>query len=198
MGTPEYMSPEQLYSADRVDHRADLYSLGVMLFEMLAGERPAIGEDAAAIVGNVMAGKVKRLETLAKDLPPELVAVVHKAIDPDKGRRFQSAADLRLALAPFAEQLSHAGRLAATPPPVGVSATPPATATRAPQTSASPVAAKPPITADEPDAEPATRGGVAPTCRPTTPRPKVTRPPSARCRRRARSSPAALKKRPKT
>ncbi len=60
MGTPEYMSPEQLYSADRVDHRADLYSLGVILFEMLAGERPAMGEDASAIVGNVLAGKVKR------------------------------------------------------------------------------------------------------------------------------------------
>lgn len=61
MGTPEYMAPEQLYSADRVDHRADLYSLGVMLYEMLTGERPAYGDDAAAIVSQVAAGKVKRI-----------------------------------------------------------------------------------------------------------------------------------------
>lgn len=156
MGTPEYMSPEQLYSADRVDHRADLYSIGVMLFEMLAGERPAIGEDAAAIVGNVMAGKVKRLDELDKSLPAELVAVVHRSIEPDKGRRFQSALEMRTALAPFAGQLSHAGRLAATPVPAGVSGFPPPVDTT-PQ--------KPPITADEPALQPATPG-VAPTLPP--------------------------------
>lgn len=156
MGTPEYMSPEQLYSADRVDHRADLYSIGVMLFEMLAGERPAIGEDAAAIVGNVMAGKVKRLSDLDPSLPAELVAVVHKGIEPDKGRRFQSALDMRSALAPFAGQLSHAGRLAATPVPAGVSGFPPP---------AEPAVAKPPVTADEPALEPP-KQGVAPTLPP--------------------------------
>ncbi|MBK7584992.1 MAG: protein kinase [Myxococcales bacterium] len=162
MGTPEYMSPEQLYSADRVDHRADLYSIGVLLFEMLAGERPAIGEDAAAIVGNVMAGKVKRLDELDKSLPAELVQAVHRGIDPDKGRRFQSAVDMRSALAAFAGQLSHAGKLAATPVPAGVSGLPPP-----PDADTSKVAepAKPPITADEPAPEPA-KPGVAPTLPP--------------------------------
>ncbi len=159
MGTPEYMSPEQLYSADRVDHRADLYSIGVMLFELLAGERPAIGEDAAAIVGNVMAGKVKRLDQLDPSLPGELVAVVHKGIDPDKGRRFQSAVEMRSAIAPFAGQLSHAGKLAATPVPAGVSGFPePADQPAAP-------ADKPPITADEPALDPP-KPGVAPTLPP--------------------------------
>ncbi len=171
MGTPEYMSPEQLYSADRVDHRADLYSIGVILFEMLAGERPAIGEDAAAIVGNVMAGKVKRLEELDASLPRELVAVVHRGIHPDKGQRFQSAVEMRTALAPFAGQLSHAGKLAATPVPAGVSGFPPPVET-APQ--------KPPITADEPALEPA-KPGVAPTLppddetAPAPPRPATVR-----------------------
>ncbi len=119
MGTPEYMSPEQLYSADKVDHRADLYSIGVLMFEMLSGERPAIGEDAPAIVGNVMAGNVKRLESIDSKLPADLVAVVHRAIAADKQQRFQSALELRVALAPFAGELSHAGRLAATPVPAG-------------------------------------------------------------------------------
>src|SRR6185436_1733305 len=46
MGTPEYMAPEQVYSASTVDERADVYSVGAMLYEMLAGARPAQGEDA--------------------------------------------------------------------------------------------------------------------------------------------------------
>lgn len=151
MGTPEYMSPEQLYSADRVDHRADLYSLGVMLFEMLCGERPAQGEDAAAIVGNVMAGKVRRLDEIMPSLAPDLVAAVHRAIEPDKGKRYQTALDMRLALAPFAGQLSHAGKLAATPTPTGISSPPPAAEEH-----------RAAVTADEPALE-RPPGGVAPT-----------------------------------
>jgi len=174
MGTPEYMSPEQLYSADRVDHRADLYSLGVMLFEMLAGERPAQGEDAAAIVGNVMAGNVRRLDELMPSLPSDLVDVVQRAINPDKGRRFQSAEEMRLALAPYAGQLSHAGKLAATPVPIGASGPPPPAEEGA---RPEPATEKhgPPVTADEPVLErPKTEqlpqqrasGGVAPTLPP--------------------------------
>jgi serine/threonine-protein kinase len=121
MGTPEYMAPEQLYSAADVDHRADLFSLGVMLFEMLSARRPADGEDAPAIVGKVMAGEVLRLDACEPGLPPGLVAVVHRAIAADRNERFASAHELRLALAPFAGELSHAGRLAATPHPAAVS-----------------------------------------------------------------------------
>jgi serine/threonine-protein kinase len=174
MGTPEYMSPEQLYSADRVDHRADLYSLGVMLFEMLSGERPAQGEDAAAIVGNVMAGKVRRLDELMPSLPKELVDVAHRAIDPDKGRRFQSAVEMRVALAPFAGQLSHAGKLAATPVPTGASGPPPP-ATEGAKPDPATEKQGPPVTADEPALErpktaklpqQAASGGVAPTLPP--------------------------------
>jgi serine/threonine-protein kinase len=120
MGTPEYMAPEQLYAADKVDHRADLYSLGAMLYEMLTGERPAYGDDAHQIVGQVAAGKVKRITDHDRSLGEELANVVHRAIDPDKNRRFASALDLRLALAPCAGELSHAGRLAATPAPASV------------------------------------------------------------------------------
>ena len=115
MGTPEYMAPEQLYAADRVDHRADLYSLGAILYEMLTGERPANGDDAQQIVGQVIAGKVKPITEHDPSLPEGLAQAVHRALQPDKALRFASAADLRHALAPFVARGSYAARASAAP-----------------------------------------------------------------------------------
>jgi serine/threonine-protein kinase len=127
MGTPEYMPPEQLFSADQVDHRADIYSLGAMLYEMLSGKRPAYGDDAPSIVAQVMQGRVQRLTELDPTLPRGLADTVHRALEPDRQHRWSSALEMRLALIPFASRLSPAGRLAAIPPPgmagVGLSAT---------------------------------------------------------------------------
>src|SRR5450432_1881830 len=117
MGTPEYMAPEQLFSAESVDHSADLYSLGVILFEMLAGRRPTDGDDAEAIIAAVVSGNVRHLKDLEPTLNPGLVAVVERALLPDREARFATALEMRLALAPFAGALSHAGRLAAIPEP---------------------------------------------------------------------------------
>jgi serine/threonine-protein kinase len=127
MGTPEYMAPEQLYSAHTTDLRADIYSLGVMLFEMLSGVRPADGEDADHIIALVEAGKVRHLAEVAPGVPLGLVQLIERAMAPSRDARFASAAELRLALAPFAGQLSHAGRLAAIAPPLEVVSRPPAT-----------------------------------------------------------------------
>ena len=118
MGTPEYMAPEQLVSAHTTDHRADIYSFGVMLFEMLAGCRPADGEDAELIVAAVEGGRVRKLTELVPGLPPGLVALVERATAANREQRFESAAAMRLALAQFAGQLSHAGRLAAVADPL--------------------------------------------------------------------------------
>ena len=125
MGTPEYMAPEQLYSADKVDHRADLYSIGVLLYEMLTGERPAYGDDAAAIVGQVAQGKIRRLTEHDASLKGPISELVHRGMAPEKEKRFASAAEMRLALANLAGELSQAGKLAATPPPAAVSSAPP-------------------------------------------------------------------------
>jgi serine/threonine-protein kinase len=117
MGTPEYMAPEQLYAADRVDHRADLYSLGVLLYEMLTGERPANGDDAQQIVGQVIAGNVKSITEHDPSLPEGLAKAVHRALQPDKALRFASAAEMRQALAPFSGRGSFAARGSASPAP---------------------------------------------------------------------------------
>ncbi|HEY4106320.1 MAG TPA: protein kinase [Polyangiaceae bacterium] len=118
MGTPEYMAPEQLFAANDVDHRADLYSLGVILFEMLTGKRPADGDDVETIVAQVVSNNVKRLRDLEPNLPPGLIAVVDRALTADREQRFATALEMRLALAHFAGALSQAGRAAASPEPL--------------------------------------------------------------------------------
>lgn len=98
LGTPEYMPPEQLFAASDVDARADVYALGVMLFEMLSGHRPAEGDSAEAIVGKVLAGDVRALSSLEPALPPALVDVVQRATAGDRDARFPSVAAMRGAL----------------------------------------------------------------------------------------------------
>lgn len=128
MGTPEYMAPEQLVSAHTTDHRADIYSLGVMLFEMLSGLRPADGDDAEIIVAAVEAGRVRNLRELVPGLPEGLVQLIERATAPSRDARFENVSQMRLELAQFAGQLSHAGRLAATAEPLPVMPTPAASA----------------------------------------------------------------------
>jgi serine/threonine-protein kinase len=115
MGTPEYMAPEQAFSADTVDARADVYSIGAMLYEMLAGTRPAHGESAQQIAAFILGAKVTRLSKTNPSVSEGLADVVHRAMAPSPADRFRSAAELRDALLPFCGSLSLAGRLAATP-----------------------------------------------------------------------------------
>src|SRR5262252_1771787 len=125
MGTPEYMAPEQAYSADTVDARADVYAVGTMLYEMLLGRRPATGDNAQQIAAVVIAGQVPQLQKADPTVPEGLSRVVHRAMSPMVGDRFSSVAELRQALLPFCRSLSVAGRFAATPPAGGVAPTVP-------------------------------------------------------------------------
>ena len=98
MGTAEYMAPEQAYSADKVDARSDLYAVGVMLYEMLAGKRPVHGSDARAIAAKVERGEVTPLIHVVPEVPREVAGLVHRAMAARPELRFASATEMRLAL----------------------------------------------------------------------------------------------------
>jgi serine/threonine protein kinase len=98
MGTAEYMSPEQAFSADRADARSDLYALGVMFYEMLSGTRPVMGDDPRVIAMKVERGDVKPLVHALPSVPPPLAGFTHRAMAARAEMRFQSAAEMRLAL----------------------------------------------------------------------------------------------------
>lgn len=106
VGTPSYMSPEQARGdVEKVDERSDVYSVGAMLYRLLAGVAPHAGEHSTAIDvwKRVVAGPPPALDTVAKAAPPELVAVCEKAMARDPAQRYQGMLDLASDLRAFLE-----------------------------------------------------------------------------------------------
>jgi len=92
-----YMSPEQLSSV-AVDRRADIFAAAIVLWEMLTGRRLFSANDPAGIVGKVLTGQIQPPSARIGGLPPALDALVMKALERDRGRRFATAADMARAL----------------------------------------------------------------------------------------------------
>ncbi len=88
MGTPSYMSPEQAKDSGKIDERADVYSLGVVLYEMLAGHCPFSGSTPLEILSKVISDeKAPNIEDKCPDLPPGMASLVHDMIEKDPDRR---------------------------------------------------------------------------------------------------------------
>jgi serine/threonine protein kinase len=113
IGTLGYMAPEQLTDQKQLDARADIYALGVILYQALAGRPPHIC-NRSELLYRIVSVDPKPLGELCPELPPALCAVVHKALCRNKERRYTSVVDLAVALEPFASD----GRVAAAAEPV--------------------------------------------------------------------------------
>jgi serine/threonine-protein kinase len=97
MGTPSYMSPEQA-RGQRVDHRTDVYAVGVMLYTMLTGRLPFDRADPAATIAAVLTEEPPRPRAIDPAIPERLELVVQRAMAREIGKRFDTMADLELAL----------------------------------------------------------------------------------------------------
>lgn len=176
MGTPQYMAPEQFESASKVDARADVFSVGAMLYEALTGQPPYVGGDPFTIYRKILAGEGRRLDALRTDLPAGLCELVHGALATDPDQRYASARAMREALDALVSSGALAGVSAADFPTInarghvhndisaaptamapGMAATPPASvAALAPTASATPAPTPSPAQDSEVNATTAT------------------------------------------
>jgi serine/threonine-protein kinase len=101
MGSPLYMSPEQMKSAKKVDPRTDIWALGVILYELLTGKPPFYAESIPELSAKVLLEEYESIRTTRSDVPEALEAVVKRALAKDTGARFPTVADFAHALAPF-------------------------------------------------------------------------------------------------
>jgi TolB-like protein/Tfp pilus assembly protein PilF/predicted Ser/Thr protein kinase len=93
MGTPSYMSPEQV-SGRPLDHRTDIFSLGVMLHEMATGRRPFQGTSSAELISSILRDNPQPVTEIRPDLPADLARIIRRCLEKDPRRRVQTARDV--------------------------------------------------------------------------------------------------------
>src|SRR4051812_4885449 len=98
VGTPEYMAPEQVRAGRHADHRIDIYSLGVVFYEMLAGRPPFVGEHFSGLMLDIMQRDPPQLSSLRTDAPRRLAGVIHRALARDLEKRFPDMASFIMAV----------------------------------------------------------------------------------------------------
>ncbi|HKQ71198.1 MAG TPA: protein kinase [Polyangiaceae bacterium] len=108
IGSPFYMSPEQWSAPRDVDARADIWALGVIMYEVLAGAMPFAGETVPELFGKIATGEPPPVSTRRADTPRGIEAVIAKCLKKDRAQRYSNVAELALALAPFGSARSRA------------------------------------------------------------------------------------------
>ncbi len=106
LGTPYYVSPEQAMSAKTVDHRTDIWALGIILYEMLTAEPAFLGNTVAAYMNRILTDPPIPMRTHRPELPKELDAIVMRCLEKDLKSRIQDLGELARALEPFALESS--------------------------------------------------------------------------------------------
>ena len=104
MGTAPYMSPEQL-EGKAVDHRTDIFALGVVLYEISAGRRPFSGGTSAALISSIMRDTPQPVADLRQDVPRHLARIIDHCLQKKVTDRFQSALDIRNELRTLRKEL---------------------------------------------------------------------------------------------
>ena len=114
LGSPLYMSPEQLRSSKNVDHRADIWAAGIILYELVTGQLPFVGDNLGELFAAILEQEPPRPSLHVPDLPPELERIILRCLERRPENRFQDAAALMQALAPLVDR-RHGEALPAIP-----------------------------------------------------------------------------------
>lgn len=103
VGTPRYMAPEQIASAHTADPRVDVYALGVIAYEALAGVSPFVASDHGQLLGAILQGRMEPLRSLRPELPRDVGRVIERATAPTPDDRYETAPAFAAALRKAAE-----------------------------------------------------------------------------------------------
>src|SRR5262249_42333588 len=104
LGSPGYMSPEQVRNTKGVDARTDVWSTGVILFELLTGKEAYTGESLGDVFAKIREEPLPPIGTIRPEVPAGLEAVIAKCLERDREKRFADGAELRDALLPFTSE----------------------------------------------------------------------------------------------
>ena len=105
MGTPTYMSPEQI-AGKKVDGRSDIFSLAVVMFELLTGRPPFLADNVSALLFAIAQTPHPSLKMLRPDLPPTVKEVIDRALQKDPAQRYRRAGEFATALRSWTKGLA--------------------------------------------------------------------------------------------